>query len=142
MDNDDYETMSEDYTINSSDNNRSNFFYNYSEMQSNMAIRKEELDRNDMSGDPKDMKQIRRTTSVNTDAIGNNRYRNPQQNQQCSSSVCGTPTLPAPTFNYRICPICSGGAVMTCNCTKHDSACAKGHTWHVKNGKIKLGHSH
>lgn len=205
MDLDDYATMSEDYKIVEDDYRRTpSTFFSSREMQSDMVIKKEEIDFGDISGNPDDMKQIRRTRIANSDNEvsgnsesrfrdhlprgidrGNNRrnidheeiiepdspvlqprrlirpsqaiqnqFRQPKPPQiphlseyedrrnegSCSSSACGL--KPVKNVDYTTCPICSQKYIQTCNCQNHDSLCPSGHKWYVKNGVIKLGHSH
>ena len=45
-------------------------------------------------------------------------------------------------YTYGKCPICRECATSTCNCALRDSRCSRGHTWHIKDGKVLLGNSH
>ena len=82
MNEDDYVTMSEDYKINEDDYRRTpSLFYNWNEMigSDGVVIQKEDIAWNDISGDPKDMKHIRKTRTLQTeDTYGNSdgRYNN------------------------------------------------------------------
>ena len=82
MDNDDYALMSEDYKIIDNNRNTSMTFFSTTEMDRDMSMSKHDIDWNDVSGDPKDfrtaerqsnldMKQIRKTRSVDNDLLGN-----------------------------------------------------------------------
>lgn len=189
MDLDDYATMSDDYKIVDNNNGNPSTFFSSREMQNDMVIKKEEIDFGDISGNPDDMKHIRRNRIANSDneVSGNsesrfrdhlprgvdrsnkrndyeeqklirssqvvqNQFRQSKQpqiqqlneydetNDSCSSSACGL--KPVKNVDYTTCPICSNKYVQTCNCQNHDSLCPNNHKWHVKNGVIKLGHSH
>jgi hypothetical protein len=140
MDDDSYATMGDDYKIIEDDNRRTHsYFFSSKEMGSEMVIKKEEIDYSDISGDPKDMKQIRRTRIANSDdEVNGNINRN--KKEECSGSSC---TLkPVRNVDYTICPICEKKYSQTCSCENHDSICPSGHKWHVRNNIIKIGHTH
>ena len=54
-------------------------------------------------------------------------------------------TIPETTTcenNFCICPVCNTSAVNVCNCVNRDSICKNNHTWHIKNNKRIIGHTH
>lgn len=199
MDIDDYAVMSEEYKIVEEDYQKSHtMFFSSREMQSDMVIKKEEIDFADISGNPDDVKHKRRTRLANSDnevsgngdvrfrdhlprgvdrsnggynntnqeynddivrpsqAVQNkfhhsqspqisqpNRFDDKRNEGTCSSSACGLkPVKSVKSVDYTTCPICSQKYSQTCNCNNHDSSCPSGHKWHVRNGAIKMGHSH
>lgn len=158
MDYDDYATMSDDYVI-TEDNSNQSIFFSTREMKKDMVIKKANLDWGDMSGDPKDMKHIRKTKPVSDEDYKNHTskgavhppiYRKSRQQlddtmssrkSECVGDKCSLKPIKQ-TVDYTVCPICEQKWVKTCNCDNHDSVCSNNHKWHVINGRVKMGHSH
>lgn len=136
---DDYATMTEDYNIVDQSTDTKTFF-SWNEM-SDLNIKKEDISWNDISGDPKNMNQIRKSQKIQMDDTS--QFKPRKSNQQiCGDQGCSLRPVAEKVVDYTVCPICSQKWVATCSCEKHDSVCPNKHKWHVDNGRIKLGHTH
>ena len=122
MDNtEDYATMNSSYqTVY---NNKSEYFFNYDELENGVYLKKDEVDTNNEI-----MKQIRNNTQTN-----NRQIDNTQNNTQTNNT----------TQNNNTCPICNQQSISTCSCFKRDSICVNKHKWYYGQNDVKiLGHSH
>lgn len=160
MDNDDYESLNEDFKIVDSRVKGSHFFTS-NEMFKDATIPKVDISYDEMIGDPSRGKSIKNSRpavyDIHTASSSSNGPRNiqpkkaprPQEKEHVSwDEMANDPSREKvvkqtrPEVNYRICPICSEPMTASCNCNNHDSICGNNHKWHVKDGKIMLGHTH
>lgn len=130
MDYDDYESLNEEFKIVDIQSQRLHFFTS-SEMMNDATIPKEEVSSDEMIGDPSRVKSIKTSRPAVYDI-----------HTATSSNSNKIRSRPREEVNYKVCPICSYPASASCNCANHDTICANNHKWHVKNGKIMLGHTH
>ena len=134
---DEYESLNSQFRIVPKKVKSTNFFTS-TEMEGDITIKKEEASDNEVSRTSmgKSIKSSRpavydfhsSSSSSNGPKIVKNTTRKMEEQQ---SQDIG-----------RDCPICSNPAIKRCRCNNRDSMCDKAHKWHIKNGKIILGHSH
>lgn len=136
MDNDDYESLNEDFKVVDGQLRRSHFFTSQ-EMINDITIPKENIDHDEMIGDPSRGKSIKTSRPAVYDIHTATSMNTAPRNLHKRGKIPGRQET-----NYRVCPICSEPMVATCNCNNHDSVCENSHKWHVKDGKIMLGHTH
>lgn len=145
MDNDDYESLNEDFKIVDSRVKGSHFFTS-TEMFKDATIPKVDISYDEMIGDPSRGKSIKNSRpavyDIHTASSSSNGPRNIQPKRAPPRQQESAPKQTHPEGNYKVCPICSEPMTASCNCANHDSVCKNNHKWHVKGGKIMLGHTH
>lgn len=145
MDNDDYESLNEDFKIVDSRVRGSQFFTS-TDMFKDATIPKADVSYDEMIGDPSRGKSIKNSRpavyDIHTASSSSNGPRNLQPSKKAPPRQQESTPKPRPEVNYRVCPICSEPVTESCNCNNHDSVCANNHKWHVKEGKIMMGHTH
>jgi len=141
MDTEDYESLNESFKVVERKSEGSSYFTSR-EMVKDISIRKEDISHDEMVGDPYRTKAIKNSRP----AVYDIHSASSSSTSRGSTSRGSTSTMNNSQFeqkiDYTVCPICSEESVRTCKCENRDSLCKNSHKWHVKNGKIILGHSH